>query len=188
MGKFTRLIYVAAVFLINLGGLQAADLKDGFLGIKWETNISELPDFVQVTQKYDIKYYGNPSKSYTLFGVDVPYITYAFYADKFFAAYVDVASIDVFEKLKQHLTQKYGSPRTTLKFNEGQTIYIWKHADTKIKLKLYENEGKMKLGFYYAPLAAKVNKTQREEFPPPRKPVFPLDERRLREAMEVMGF
>ena len=46
----------------------------------------------------------------------------------------------------------------------------------------------MKLGFYFAPLAAKVNKAQREEFPPPRKSVFPLDERRLREALEVMGF
>ena len=188
MRKITQLICVATISLINLGLLQATDLKDGFMGISWGTDISELPDFVQVAEKYDVKYYGNPKKSYTLYGVDVPYITYAFYTGKLFAAYVDVASIDIFEKLKQHITQKYGSPRTTLKFNEGQKIYNWKHADTKIKLKLFENEGKMKLGFYYAPLAAKVNKAQREEFPPPRKPAFPLDERRLREAMEVMGF
>jgi hypothetical protein len=188
MRKFTQLICFAAILLINLGDLQAADLKDGFMGIPWETDISELPDFVQVAEKYNVKYYGNPEKSYTLFGVDVPYVTYAFYGGKLFAAYFDVASIDVFEKLRQHITQKYGSPRTTLKFNEGQKIYNWKHTDTKIKLKLFENEGRMKLGFYYAPLAAKVNKAQREEFPPPRKPVFPLDERRLREAMEVMGF
>jgi hypothetical protein len=188
MRKLTQLSCVAAILLIGLGVLQAADLKDGFLGISWGTDISELPDFVQVADRYDVKYYGNPKKSYTLFGADVPYVTYAFYTGKLFAAYVDVASIDVFEKLRQHMTQKYGTPRTTLKFNEGQKIYNWKHADTKIKLKLFENEGKMKLGFYYAPLAAKVNKAQREEFPPPRKPAFPLDERRLREAMEVMDF
>ncbi len=188
MRLFKQLIGSAALLLISLGSLQAADLKDGFLGIKWETSISELPHFVKFAEKYDVSYYANPNKSYTLFGVDVPYVTYGFYGDKFFAAYVDVGSIEVFEQLKEHIIQQYGSPRTTLKFESGQTIYNWKYADTKIKLKLFENEGKMKLAFYYAPLAQKVNKAQREAFPPPRKPVFPLDERRLGEAMEVMGF
>lgn len=176
------------MLLISLGSLQAADLKDGFLGIKWETSISELPHFVKFAEKYDVSYYANPNKSYTLFGVDVPNVTYGFYGDKFFAAYVDVGSIEVFGQLKEHIIQQYGSPRTTLKFESGQTIYNWKYADTKIKLKLFENDGKMKLAFYYAPLAQKVNKAQREAFPPPRKPVFPLDQRRLGEAMEVMGF
>ena len=46
----------------------------------------------------------------------------------------------------------------------------------------------MKLGFYYDPLTRKANKAQREAFPPPGKPVFPLDEGRLGEAMEVFGF
>jgi hypothetical protein len=188
MRIFKQLISIAALLLINLGTLQAADLKDGFLGIKWETSISELPNFVKVAEKYDVSYYGNPNKSYTLFGVDVPYVTYGFYGDRFFAAYVNVDSIEVFAQLKEHITQKYGSPRTTLKFESGQTIYNWKYGDTKIKLKLFENEGKMKLAFYYAPLAQKVNKAQREAFPPPSKPAFPLDERRLSEAMEVMGF
>ena len=118
----------------------------------------------------------------------MPYVTYAFHSAKFFAAYVDVASIDVFGKLKDHISRKYGSPRTTLNFNAGQRIYNWKYQDTKIKLKLYENVGKMKLGFYYQPLTRKVNKAQREAFPPPSKPIFPLDERRLGDAMEVFGF
>jgi hypothetical protein len=188
MRRFKQLVYILFFLFINSGASPAADLQDGFLDIQWGTNIADLPDFVKVAEKHDVIYYGNPKKSYTLFDVDVPYVTYAFYSAKFFAAYVDVASIDVFGKLKEHITKKYGSPRTTLKFNEGQRIYNWKYQDTIIKLKLYENEGQMKLGFYYAPLASKVNKAQREAFPPPRKPTFPLDERRLGEAMEVFGF
>jgi len=188
MKRFKQLIYILVFLFINSGILQAADLKDGFMGIQWGTNIADLPDLVKVSEIHDVIYYGNPKKNYTLFDVDVPYVTYAFYSAKFFAAYVDVASIDVFGKLKEHITKKYGSPRTTLKFSEGQRIYNWKYQDTKIKLKLDENEGKMKLGFYYAPLTSKVNKAQREAFPPPRKPIFPLDERRLGEAMEVFGF
>lgn len=188
MRKLKLLLCIAAFLLGGTGVSPAADLQDGFMGIRWGTDIADLPDFEKVSQKHDVTYYGNPKKSYTLFNVAVPYVTYAFYAGKLFAAYVDVASIDVFGKLKDHLSRNYGSPRISLDFNAGQKIYIWKHQDTKIKLKLYENDGKMKLGFYYIPLAAKVNKAQREAFPPPRKPVFPLDERRLGEAMEVFGF
>jgi len=185
----SKLLVCISVFLFGcIGVAQAADLQNGFLGIPWGTNIADLPDFEKVAEKHDVIYYGNPNKTYTLFNVDVPYVTYAFHSAKFFAAYVDVASIDVFSKLKDHISRKYGSPRTTLKFSEGQKIYNWKYQDTKIKLKLFENENKMKLGFYYAPLTRKVNKELREAFPPPRKPVFPLDERRMGDAMEVFGF
>ena len=188
MKKFVYRVcgWVFAILLIGIA--PAADLKDGFLGIQWGTDIADLPNFVKVGEKHDVVYYGNPNKSYTLFNVDVPYVTYAFHSAKFFAAYVDVESIDVFSQLKQHISQKYGTPRTTLKFSAGQRIYNWKYKDTKIKLKLYQNEGKMKLGFYYRPLANKVNKETREAYPPPRNPVFPLDDRRMREAMEVYGF
>jgi len=188
MKRLALLVYISAFVFGCIGISLAADLQDGFMGIPWGTDIADLPDFVKVAEKHDVIYYGNPKKTYTLFNVDVPYVTYAFHSAKLFAAYVDVASIDVFGKLKDHISRKYGPPRTTLRFNEGQRIYNWKHQDTKIKLKLYENEGKMKLGFYYEPLTRKVNQALREAFPPPRKPVFPLDERRLGEAMEVFGF
>ena len=188
MKRFRPIVNILLFLFIGLGVSPAADLQDGFLGIPWGADIAELPELVKVGQKLDVTYYGNPGKSYTLFNVDVPYVTLAFHSRKFFAAYVDVASIDVFGQLKQHITGKYGVPRMTLMFNEGQRIYQWKYQDTRIKLKLYENEGRMKLGFYYAPLANKVNKAQLEAYPPPRKPIFPLDERRLSEAMEVMGF
>jgi len=188
MRRSKQLIYILAILMITTGVSQAADLKDSFLGVQWGADIADLPDFEKVAEKNNVIYYGNPKRSYSLFDIDVPYVTYAFHDSKFFAAYVDVESIVVFGKLKEHLTRKYGTPRTTLNFNEGQRIYIWNYQKIKIKLKLYENEGKMKLGFYYEPLASKINKALQEAFPPPRKPLFPLDERRLREAMEVMGF
>lgn len=188
MRQFKYFVFVCAIPVMLISMSSAADLKDGFLGIQWGTDIADLPNFVKVAEKHDVVYYGNPEKSYTLFNVDVPYVTYAFHSAKFFAAYVDVESIDVFSQLKDHISQKYGEPRTTLKFSEGQRIYNWKYKDTKIKLKLYQNEGKMKLGIYYRPLADKVNKEMREAYPPPRQPIFPLDDRRMQQAMEVYGF
>lgn len=188
MLRFKYFVFVWAIPVMFISMSSAADLEDGFLGIQWATDIANLPDFVKVAEKHGVVYYGNPKKSYTLFNVDVPYVTYAFHSAKFFAAYVDVESIDVFSQLKDHISQKYGEPRTTLKFSEGQRIYNWKYKDTKIKLKLYQNEGKMKLGIYYRPLADKVNKEMREAYPPPRQRIFPLDDRRMQQAMEVYGF
>jgi len=188
MNKIRRLFYALVIGLVGIGSLYAADLENGFLDIKWGTSIFELPHFVKVSEKYDVSYYLNPQKSYTLFDVDVLNVVYGFYDQKFFAAYVDIDSIEVFSRLKKHISDKYGRPRTTLNVENDQTVYDWKHKDVKIKLKHYEKKGKMKLGFYYTPLSKKVNRAQREEFPEMRKPTFPLDERRLKDALDVMGF
>ena len=188
INKIWRLIYGLIISVVGIGSLYAADLENGFLGIKWGSSIFDLPHFVKVSEKYDVSYYLNPKKSYTLFNEDVSNVVYGFYAQKFFAAYVDLESIEVFSRLKKHISDKYGRPRTTLNVENEQTVYDWKHKDIKIKLKHYEKKGKMKLGFYYTPLSKKVNRAQREEFPEMRKPTFPLDERRLKDALDVMGF
>jgi len=133
-----------------------------------------------------------------VFGVDTANVIFGFFKDKFFAAYIAVESIEVFDRAKDHLTQELGSPKTILKTQNRQTIYSWRQADTRIKLKLNEKEGKMKLAFYYAPLAGKVNQVQREMFPQLPAENFSIDsrrsrqqaidDRRLRQSIDVMGF
>jgi len=108
-----------------------------------------------------------------------------------------VESIETFGRVKSHLTQKFGSPKTTLKTQSQQTILAWKNENTRIKLKLYEKEGKMKLAFYYRPIAAVVNEAQREAFPSIPVNDFGIDdrnrkeavrERKIQQAIDVMGF
>ena len=197
MEKFKRIIYGLVFLFISTSGLHGADLQEGFLGTNWGTHISELTGFNKVSQKGDVIYYGNPQKSYTIFGVDTANVIFGFFKDKFFAAYIAVESIGVFDRAKNHLTQKFGSPQTILKTQNQQTIFSWKQTDTRIKLKLYEKEGKMKLAFYYTPLAGKVNQAQREIFPQipaedysidSRSRQQAIDDRRLQQAIDVMGF
>ena len=197
MEKFKRIIYGLVFLYISTSGLHGADLQEGFLGTNWGTHISELTGFNKVSQKGDVIYYGNPQKSYTIFGVDAANVIFGFFKDKFFAAYIAVESISTFSRAKDHLTQKFGSPITILKTQNQQTIFMWKHEHTKIKLKLYEKEGKMKLAFYYTPLAGKVNQMQREIFPQLPAQDFSIDsrsrqqatdDRRLQQAIDVMGF
>jgi len=197
MERLKQIIYGLVFMFISTGVLHGADLQEGFLGTNWRTHISELTGFSKVSQKGDVSYYGNPQKSYTIFGVDTANVIFGFFKDEFFAAYIAVESIGVFDRAQNHLTQKFGSPQTILKTQNRQTILSWKQTDTRIKLKLYEKEGKMKLAFYYTPLAGKVNQAQRDLFPQipaedfsidSRSRQQAIDDRRLRQAIDVMGF
>ena len=165
MIRIQQIISIFTILLLISGVSYAADLQEGFLGTNWGTNISELTGFSKVSKKGEVSYYRNPQKTYTVFGVGTANVIFGFFKDKFFAAYIAVESIEVFDRAKSHITQKLGSPRTILKTQNQQTIFSWRQADTRIKLKLYEKEGKMKLAFYYTPIAGKVNQVQRDMFP-----------------------
>jgi hypothetical protein len=197
MEKFKQIVYGLVFMFISTGVLQGADLQEGFLGANWGTHISKFKGFRKVSQKGDVGYYGNPQKSYTIFGVDTANVIFGFFKDKLFAAYIAVESIGTFSRAKDHLTQKFGSPLTILKTQSQQTISRWQHENIKIKLKLFEKEGKMKLAFYYSPLAAQVNATQREAFPQIPADTYSIDDRtrqeinkefKLRQEMDVFGF
>ena len=188
MAHLKQLIYVVVFLLIGNTGLHAADLKNGILGIQWGTNIADLPDLVKISKKEDVSYYGNSKQSYTIFGIENPYVVFGFFKDRLFATYIQVESIQVFNRVIDHISQKFGPPQKILKVIENQTIYRWKHENSKIKLKLHENEGKMKLSFYYTPLSVKVNQAQQAVFPPALKPNAYSKERRLNDAIELLGF
>ena len=185
-----------AILLTITGGLHAAELNESFLGIKWGTNISELPKFKKISGKDDVAYYQNPDKVYTVFEVENPSVLYGFYKDQFFATYIQVNSFTVFERVKEHISEKFGPPETTLKMKARQTIHKWKHQDIKIKLKLFEAEGKMKLAFYYTPLSNRLNAAEQGDFPAISEREFTLDEKskqeiqkdlKMQRAVDVMG-
>jgi len=197
MERFNQITYGLVFILISTGVLHAADLQIGFLGIDWGTHISGLSGYSKVSRKGDVSYYVTPQKPYTIFGVEAADVIFGFFKDQFFAAYIAVESIEVFDRAKNQITQKFGPPQTILKTQNRQTIFSWKQTDTRIKLKLFEKEGKMKLAFYYVPLSAKVNQAQREIFPAIPAQDFSLDsrsrqqaidDRRLQQAIDVMGF
>ena len=197
MGKLKIVIYGLGFLFILTGVLHAAELNESFLGVKWGTNISELPKFKKISGKDDIAYYTNPAKVYTVFEVENPLVIYGFYKDQFFATYIQINSFSVFERVKDHISEKFGESKTKLKMKARQTIHKWKHQDIKIKLKLFELEGKMKLAFYYSPLSNKLNEEEQGSFPTNTERVFTLDEGskkeiqnelKLKRRLDVMSF
>lgn len=197
MDKLKSVMSGLTILFVLTGVLHAAELNESFLGVKWGTNISELPNFKKISGKEDVAYYENPTKIYTVFEVENPSVIYGFYKDQFFATYIQVDTFKVFERVKDHISEKFGIPKTILRMKSRQTIYRWKHQGIKIKLKLFELEGKMKLAFYYTPLSNKLNAVQLGSFPTVPERVTTIDDStkqeihkdlKLQRALDVMGF
>lgn len=188
MKYLIRFIYVGLIIAFSCGLVQAADLKDGFMGTQWQTDLSAVDNFLKINEKDDLSYYVNPTVVYAINDVKMPQVIHAAYQNKFFAVYIGIDSFDVYSKLKRYITEKYGKSKMKIMINPDRTIYSWKQGDAKIKLKLNEENGDMKLGFYYTPLSTKVNVAQQEAFQKETKPFIDVNKDRAVETLDLMKF
>ncbi len=186
MRKPIYLIVVATLFLVS-SSATAAELKDGFFGIGWKANLSELNGFKKVGENSNVTYFANPERVFTIDDIKIPEVLYGSFTNQFFAVYINIRTIEVFSHLRRGFNSKFGVPRISMGSSEQQTTYQWKSEKTKIKLKTYENRNNMKLALYYTPLSRQVNEAQQEDFADNlRNPVFPLDKRRMQKAIDFM--
>jgi hypothetical protein len=185
---------LAATIVLTIAGalclpalLSAADLESGFMDTAWGSAPSQLQGFTPLSASGKISYFINPKRVYRIFDTDLPDVVYGFYDNQFFAVYVNLEGIDAYSQIKHYVNQKYGLPKISYETRGDLTTYAWKIKDTRIKLKLYETSGSMKMSFYYLPLATLANRDMQktlEDEPP--APVFPLSPQRQKEAIEHM--
>lgn len=156
-----RLILTYGVMLfIGVSLARAADIQNGFSGIKWAADVAAVAGLSELSVQQDLGYYVRSGDNYTLNDVILGQVIYGFYQGKFFAAFLNVNPGKDAEKIKNYLTTEYGPVRAQLRID--RTIYIWEHGNIKIKLKLYENKPNAKLSIYYTPLSTKLNESRLE--------------------------
>jgi len=176
------------IIAFSFGLLQAADLKDGFMGTQWQTDLSGVENFLKIKEEGNLSYYVNPTVVYMINDIKIPQVIYGVYQNKFFAVYIAIDTFDVYSNLKRYITKKYGKSKMKIKINPDRTTHSWKQGDAKIKLKLNEENGDMKLGFYYTPLSTKVNAAQQEAFQKETKRFLDVDIERAVETLDLMKF
>ncbi len=184
----TYLFLFFLFFLPALQNIHSADLQEGFSGIKWGTDISELKNFKKIGSSGRVSYYLNPEELHTIYKIDVPHVVYGFYNEKLFAVFAVIEKFEIYSQLKSQLMTMFGDPETTLTARYEQTIYKWKHKNIKIKLKLRGTDDKMKLAFYYKPLSTEVNEDQVEEFPEKSYRFFPIEKGKKWERIPLFEF
>ncbi len=149
------------VFLLLVNALvsqaSADDLNQEFHGMKWGSSVATRSKLVKVHDHAPAAYYTNSDIAYQVSGTQISSVVYGFYNDQLYAAFIKLNTPVQFSNLKRHFSTRYGEPTTTHPRDDGLIVYRWKKHDIKIKLKLRKSTNDMKLAFYYAPLADKLN-------------------------------
>ena len=159
--KIKPTLFLVMISLVIVQAGHAEDVMQSFSGILWGTPIEEIRGLQESARDGDTHYYKRAEDFYNIAGVTLSEVIYGFYQGKYFAAYMKLASADIFSKVKRHLDTVYGDARSQLRLN--QTIYIWEYLDVKIKLKQYHDQSHAKLAFYYMPLSTKANRIKIED-------------------------
>jgi hypothetical protein len=160
-------IIVSFVLALGLGTpATASDIQKGIHGMQWGSSISAHDELTKVHEVNHAAYYTNSNMVYRTANQQVPGVFYGFYRDQFFAVFIKLRSPDQFVQLERQLKTKHGKPKTTYYPETSQTVYRWKDADVKIKLKMKEATREYKMAIYYAPLSAQLNREQLESMPP----------------------
>ena len=186
--KPTALSLTFVILLLFAANPDAQEIDQGFLGIPWKTGINELKDLVLVGENGPVAYYTNPDEIHQLYEQEVPGVIYGFYKGALFAVFVKIDALEAFSNIKAHLTDKYGDPDKSFTAKAEQTIYKWKSADVKIKLKISEIENTMKLVFYYTPLSKKVNEDDLEAEQRRTPRLFPIQKGKVPAVVPLLEF
>jgi len=178
----------ALIVLLGVGAAGAMELEEGFLELPWGAEASGLDGFERDGSKGKIDFYTNPQVVHTIGEVTVKDEIYGFFEGRFFAVYLNIDSIDVFGRLKGYLNSKYGSPDISMTMKSEETIYKWKHRGVKIKLKMQQTSGRMKLGFYHQPGAKAVDQDEIENYQEDAIRVLPIQKDRRPREMPLLEF
>jgi hypothetical protein len=179
---------ILAAICLAIGVAGAADLEAGFMGIQWASPAAQQGGLTRLYERENVAYYTQPHIVHTIHEIPVPNVVYGFYEDQFFAVYIKLESEDVFGEFRNYLKSQYGNPDKRFSMKTSETVYKWKQGEVKIKLKTNEEDHRMKLSFYYAPLSKKVNEEQMEKLHNQSRQFFPIKKDEKPEMIPLLRF
>jgi len=158
-----RILFGIWLILIISTSAAALDLQQGMHGMPWASSVSQYSHLTRVSQSNQVDYYVNSKMIYQVVNQSVTDVFYGFYKDKFFAVYIKLRSRDQFDHLKLLFSKHYGKPTVEQNAAGQQVVYSWKDGDVKIKVKMKEDVGDIKLAVYYTPISAMLNEEYLEQ-------------------------
>ncbi len=188
MKKFPFAVFIASYILCLCNFSGAAELQDGFMQYKWGESISQYDELTRLSSKQDVTYYSSPGETYTLDDTTIDDIIFGFYQGNLFAVYIGIKRPETYDKIMHYMKSKYGLPDLKTTAKDNLTTYKWKYQDVTIKLKTDDIGYKMKLAFYYTPVAKNLKKDQLDELSETSFRFFPIDKNKQPKMIPLLEF
>ena len=163
MNHYRVFLSVWLIIMIFISAASAYDLQQGMHGMPWASSISQHAHLTKMRESNQVVYYVNPKMIYQVVNQSVTGVFYGFYKDQFFGVYIKLRSREQFDHLKGLFSKNYGKPKIEKNVAGQQEVYRWKDGDVKIKVKMKESIGEIKLAVYYSPISAMLNEEYLEQ-------------------------
>jgi len=133
---------------------------DGFRGIKWGTNISELPDMSLSEDYGNSKFYFRKGDKLKIGDADIDRIGYGFYKGRFNKLFIIYKGSLNFTKLKDTFFDQYGQGSKPNRFMEQ---YYWVGETVSISFEHSEITQKGKIFYTYDPISNEKEADSKEK-------------------------
>lgn len=180
------MLFFSAVLLALPAHGQSLDRE--FLGLSWGTDIRDQKGYELLYEKGDLRYYIEPDTVRVVKGFKIARVIYGTQDYLFFSAFLLIDSMETFDEIKTYMEKRYGFPKISWSVAGDQTTYKWKFKTIGMKLKFYQQDRRMKLGFYYTPIANRVNEQEAEANQQKSLQFFPIERDKTPEAMPLLVF
>jgi hypothetical protein len=187
MRAFYGLMLFFSAVLLALPA-QGQSLDREFLGLSWGTDIRDQKGYELLYEKGDLRYYIEPDTVRVVKGFKIARVIYGTQDYLFFSAFLLIDSMETFDEIKTYMEKRYGFPKISWSVAGDQTTYKWKFKTIGMKLKFYQQDRRMKIGFYYTPIANRVNEQEAEANQQKSLQFFPIERDKTPEAMPLLVF
>lgn len=187
MRTFYGLVLFLFAMLLALP-VQGQSLDREFLGLAWGTDIRDHKGYTLLYEKGNLRYYIQPDTVRVVKGFKIARVIYGTQDYHFFSAFLMIDSMETFDDIKTYMENRYGFPKMTWSVAGDQTTYRWKYKAIRMKLKFYQTDRRMKLGFYYTPIANRVNEKESEANQQKSMQFLPVERDKKPDALPLLVF
>lgn len=179
------LVFCAILLAVPVYG-QSLDRE--FLGLPWGADIREQKGYALLYEKGDLQYYIQPDTVRVVKGFKIDRVVYGTQDHRFFAVFLLIDSMETFDNIKAYMEKRYGFPKISWSVAGDQTTYKWTYETIRMKLKFSQKDRRMKLAFYYTPIANQVNEQEAEANQQKSLQFLPIERDKKPEAMPLLVF
>lgn len=186
-----RTFYGLVLFLFAMlltPPVQGQSLDTEFLGLAWGTDIREHNGYALLYEKGNLRYYIQPDTVRVVKGFKIARVIYGTQDYHFFSAFLMIDSMETFDDIKAYMESRYGFPKMSWSAAGDQTTYRWKYKAIRMKLKFYQKDRRMKLGFYYTPISNRVNEQEAEAHQQKSMQFLPIERDKKPDALPLLVF
>jgi hypothetical protein len=159
--KLSTLFFLLIISIcVSIPAFAFQNEPDGFRGIKWGTNISELLDMSLSEDRGDSKFYLRKGDKLKIGDADIDRISYGFYKGRFNKLHIIYKGSLNFTKLKDTFFAQYGPG---IKPNRFMEQYYWVGETLSIAFEHSEITNEGKIVYTYDPVSNEKEADSKEK-------------------------